>query len=152
MNTHQKNPSAVAFMLWMLISLSWLTTGCSTFNRDWGKAADLPATDIHGRWQGTWKSDASGHSGRLRCILKRLSAEEYQARFHAKYQKIFSFSYTVVLPGTSIDGAFQFTGDANLGWYAGGKYHYEGRITATNFFSTYHCKSDYGSFRMSRPK
>ena len=50
-------------------------------------------------------------------------------------------------------GFFKYTNFVafNLGWLAGGVYHYEGRADATNFFSTYTSKYDHGTFQMTRP-
>jgi len=47
---------------------------------------------------------------------------------------------------------WQFQGDENLGWLAGGVYHYEGRVSPTNFHSTYRSKYDHGTFEMGRPQ
>jgi hypothetical protein len=130
-----------------------LFSGCSSFNRQWKKAAAQPAsaTDILGRWQGTWRSDVNGHNDPLRCLITRNEHGKYQARFHAKYHKVLTFGYTVKLDVTPMGDSFQFQGDANLHWWAGGMYHYEGKATPTNFFSTYRCKYDHGTFRMTRP-
>lgn len=78
----------------------------------------------------------------------------YSARFHAKYRKgilRFTFGYTVPLTVREKEDAFQFEGESNLGWYAGGIYRYEGTVTGTNFFATYDSKYDRGIFRMTRP-
>lgn len=133
--------------------LALLLPGCSSFNRQWKQAAAQPAptSDIAGRWQGTWQSDASGHSDPLRCLITRNDQGEYQARFHAKYHKILTFGYTVKLDVTKVGDNFQFRGKANLHWWAGGTYDYEGKVTTTNFFSTYRCKYDHGTFLMTRP-
>jgi hypothetical protein len=127
--------------------------GCSTFNRDWKKAALLaaPADSIEARWEGKWLSDVNGHTGRLRCLLARESDSRFQARFRATYWKVFRFSYAVPLQFEQREGAWHFTGEENLGKLAGGVYHYEGRVTPTNFFSTYRSKHDHGTFQMRRP-
>jgi hypothetical protein len=133
-----------------------LVTGCSSFHREWDAAAEQPVApnSIEGCWQGTWRSDANGHTDALRCLITRGTSDSYSARFHAKYRKVFrfSFSYTVPLTVTEKEGALQFEGAADLGWLAGGNYTYKGRATATNFFSTYSCKYDHGVFEMTRPK
>src|SRR5437667_145199 len=36
--------------------------GCSSFNREWDKAAERPAGGVEGVWAGRWESDA-GHGG-----------------------------------------------------------------------------------------
>jgi hypothetical protein len=137
-----------------LLLLGFLvTSGCSTFNRDWKRAAiaRAPQKGIEGRWEGRWISEVNGHNGRLRCLVSRLDDSRYQARFHAKYQKILSFSYTVLLDAKETNGVCKFEGEADLGWFAGGKYRYTGEATTINFFSTYDSKHDRGTFQMTRP-
>jgi len=128
--------------------------GCSTFNRDWKKAAQqpVPSGSIEGRWEGRWLSGVNGHTGRLRCLLSRETDSRFQARFRATYWKVYRFSYTVSLQFEQRDAAWQFTGDEDLGKLAGGIYHYEGQATPTNFFSTYRSKYDHGTFQMQRPE
>lgn len=137
-----------------LLVVGLLLNGCSTFNRDWKSAAATtePVDGIQGRWQGAWLSDVSGHTGRLRCLLTRDAAGRYQARFHAKYKKILSFGYTVPLTVEATNHAFRFHGEADLGWYAGGLYHYEGQVSPTVFLSNYRCLADHGTFQMTRPR
>ena len=130
-----------------------LAVGCSSFNREWAGAAKASpsATGMIGRWEGRWSSEANQHAGRLRCLVTPAGNGNFIARFHAKYGKIFSFGYSVALAVQETNSEFQFQGDANLGWYAGGNYHYEGRVVGTNFFATYRCKADHGTFQMARP-
>lgn len=134
----------------LLLALS--TTGCSKFNRDWRAAGKVQPHGVAGRWEGKWASDANGHSGKLRCLLTRVSENSYEARFHAKYARIFSFGYTATLTGSHSNGVFAFSGDADLGKMAGGIYTYRGTVNATNFFSTYTSKYDHGTFEMQRPE
>ncbi len=128
-------------------------SGCSSFHRDWRKASATPALagSIEGRWQGSWVSGVNRHQGRLRCLVSQLDRGHYQARFHAKYRKILSFGYTVLLAVEEHDGACKFQGGADLGRLAGGQYQYEGTATPANFFSTYRSQYDHGTFQMMRP-
>ena len=137
---------------WILL-FALALSGCSTFNREWKAAArtPLPLTDIQGRWDGTWLSDVNGHTGRLRCLLSKAEDRHFQARFKATYWKILRYSYTADLLFEPADGSFKLSGDTDLGWWAGGLYHYEGSVSSTNFFATYKNKYDHGTFRMSRP-
>jgi len=136
-----------------LLLLGLAATGCSTFNRDWKATASTaaPVNDIAGRWEGTWQSDVTRHHGKLRCLVTHLEGGDYQARYRAKYLRIMSFSYPVRLKVAAAEDGFKFNGEADLGWYAGGLYQYEGRASATNFYSTYESKDDHGSFQMRRP-
>ena len=131
-----------------------LAAGCTSFSHDWNKAAKDPAPpiDLQGRWEGTWKSDVNGHNDKLRCVITRQGETNYLARFHAKYGKALGFGYKVHLNVLEKDGAIAFSGDANLGWLAGGLYHYEGHADLTNFVSSYNSKHDHGTFHMTRPQ
>ena len=138
-----------------LIAVIWFT-GCSTFERDWRDARLTPRLqdDLAGRWEGTWRSEASGHNDQLRAVIAMGSNGVYSTRFHARYKKgifRFSFGYSVPLNVAQTNDTYQFHGEADLGWLAGGIYRYEGSGTGTNFFSTYRCKYDHGTFQMTRP-
>ncbi len=109
------------------------------------------AAGLVGAWDGTWKSEASRHHGRLQCLISESSPREYQARFRATFGKIFHSSYTVPLSVTQTNGQFEFRGQANLGSLAGGDYTYVGHASPTNFFSTYQSKYDHGVFELHRP-
>ena len=144
----------VPVLAWvLLLGATFLGGGCTTFNHEWRNATanPVPGTDLQGPWKGLWVSDANGHTGKLRCVVTRGDNGIYRARFHAKYRKILSFGYTVPLKVERTDNSFNFRGEANLGWWAGGVYHYDGHADATNFFSNYSSKYDHGTFQMARP-
>ena len=137
-----------------LVCACLLLGGCTTFDHEWKTAGAFESghlNDLSGRWQGVWASDVTGHSDKLRCVIEAKPDGTYRARFHASYKKVLSFGYTVLLTAQREGDEFTFHGDASLGWYAGGLYHYEGRASISNFFSTYSCKYDHGTFRMERP-
>ena len=134
--------------------LVMLTTGCSTFNREWKTAAahPPPAGDISGRWEGSWLSGKNGHHGRLRCLVTKLDDTHYRARYKATYWKLLRFGYAVTMSvEKSSDDTFKSAGEADLGWWGGGVYRYEGQITPDKFFSTYKSSHDHGTFQMKRP-
>jgi len=136
-----------------LASALLLLAGCSGFQGQWDKTLAAPGatTGLQGPWQGIWRSDASGHTDVLRCLVTRDPGGAYRARFHAKYHKVLTFGYTVPLTVQQTNDTYLFQGSADLGWMAGGVYHYDGRASLTNFSSTYSCKYDHGVFEMSRP-
>src|SRR5688572_32448872 len=145
-----KNARRIGFAL---LTVGFLCS-CSSFNRDWKKAAaePVPQNSMTGRWEGIWTSGSNGHSGTLRCLMSKTNETTYVARYRATYAKILSFSYTVPLTVEPHFDGWEFSGEADLGKAAGGAYYYEGRATTTNFFSTYKAKSDHGVFEMQRPK
>jgi hypothetical protein len=153
MRTHQLRFARLILSLGLLCGLI-LFGGCSTFDREWEQAANrtVPVDSLLGRWRGTWLSDANGHYGSLRCVVTPNKDGTYRARFHAVYRKVIGYGYTVPLNVTETNRVFSFSGQADLGWWAGGIYDYAGRVEATNFFSTYRCKYDHGTFQMTRPE
>jgi hypothetical protein len=149
-----------------------LLSGCSGFEKRWQAAAAaqggaVEINDITGRWQGTWVSDATGHSGGLRCIITRGGADgaagadaagagdagdAYRAEFKASYLKFLTFGYDMRLAIERRDETYtHFRGEADLGWLAGGRYEYEGRASGEEFHCVYRAEKDYGHFRMHRP-
>jgi hypothetical protein len=139
--------------VFILLLGTLLSSGCSSFDRAWAKSAHEPlmGNRLLGSWGGSWKSDANGHNGSLRCVITQKRDGTYKARFHAVYKKVIGFGYTATLQATETNGTFHFKGEADLGWWAGGVYQYEGHAEETNFFSTYRCKYDHGTFQMTRP-
>jgi hypothetical protein len=140
------------FVLILASALLFSAGGCSSFKHEWQQAAlnTSSTTPLQGRWDGIWISDSNGHTDKLRCVISRKSDGTFRARFHAKYLKILSFGYTVSLNVQTNDQRLAFEGQADLGWYAGGLYHYSGWADATNFHSIYSCKYDRGTFQMTR--
>lgn len=129
-------------------------TGCANYERAWRHArVQSPAKPgaVTGAWEGTWLSDVNGHTGRLRCLVTQKNQQEYEFHFKATYWKLFRYSYLVTLPVTHNSAGYTFSGDEDLGYLAGGIYHYDGTITGTNLNATYSCKFDHGTFTLSRP-
>ena len=113
---------------------------------------------LEGRWEGNWVSEGNGHQGGLRCIITRKQDNVYLADFHATFWKIFNFGYSIDLKAAEISPTrFQFAGDSDLGWLAGGKFHYEGTaqvagdIKTDTFTSSYKSADDHGRFNLTRP-
>src|SRR5579872_1020933 len=119
---YSSNPRSLNILrLLSPLVLLMLQAGCTTFNHDWKQAASKPAPtdDIQGRWQGVWKSEVTGHTDQLRCVVTQESDGNYRARFHAKYHKVLSFGYTVPLKAEPVAGNDRkFKGEADLGWLA----------------------------------
>jgi hypothetical protein len=130
-----------------------LLAGCSSFHREWKAVANqpTPTADISGRWEGTWQNSNNTHRDKMRAILSKVADGEYRARFYAHYLKILHFSYATTFKGTWTGDEFVFHGEEDLGKLAGGLYKYDGRISPTNFYSTYDSKYDVGTFTLKRP-
>jgi hypothetical protein len=139
----------------LLLSVILLFGGCSSFNRDWNKAADQSFEGMEGRWIGRWHSDYNQHNGVLRCLITKRKGETYHTRFHAKYKLSFitvSYPYDMDMTLTPQGDTFIFTGQADLGKLAGGLYHYDGNGTVQRIDINYRADKDHGTFLLERPE
>jgi hypothetical protein len=142
---------SVSSFKWVFGALTLLAAcGCSNFDRQWQAAANAPAGSIEGRWQGHWKSQQDGHTGALRCVVRKVGPETYEASFDATYSSIFTFSYDARLGGRRADDQVYLLGDQDLGWpvYT---YHYAGMASPAQLYCTYHARDDHGYFALARP-
>jgi hypothetical protein len=133
--------------------------GCSSFDRDWEAAPQRPPAPpaaLEGHWEGSWTSEANGHTGGLRCILTRKEGDTYEARYYATYSWCvftFSFEYSVPMTAVQENGVWAFHGNAELScWIGGGKYEYEGLATDSVYSAKYRSSDDHGVFKMGRVK
>ncbi len=144
-----------ALRAWGLLTtviVAILGSGCSSFNRDWNRAAKQATQEdsIAGRWEGRWISDVNHHNGNLKCLMTVTNDSACVARFRATYKHVFHFSYAVPMNLQKHFDGWEFDGQENLGALAGGVYYYEGRANTTNFYSTYRSKYDHGIFELRR--
>jgi len=125
--------------------------GCSSFNREWDRAAERPGGGMEGAWAGRWESDAGHGGGALKCLLTKVAEEQLQARFYATYWAICRFHTTVILGAKSEGSKVILSGKEDLGWLRGGVYEYEGLVSSNEFSCEYRSKHDMGRFVMKRP-
>lgn len=145
-------------LLPILLAAALLGGGCSSsFQKEWRRAAvtdaGSPAADDHlsGRWKGSWKSDKSGHSGGLRCVVSPTGDDTYRARFDATYALLLRFGYTMNMTADVREDVTYVAGEQDLGKRYGGVYEYEGQSNGKTFRLNYRTKNDYGHFTLKRP-
>jgi hypothetical protein len=100
-----------------------------------------------GRWQGSWTSAATGHSGPLRASITPLPNGDYRAIFAGRFAKVIPFVYPARLssvPGTP----GQYTSSQRLPLL--GTYRMTASITSHTFHADFRGRKDAGTFRMSR--
>ncbi len=124
--------------------------GCSSFERDWSRAAKLPAleSDPLGAWAGTWQNTNNTHGGELRALLVRNSATNYTATFHATWGR-HSGTFRTRLKGGRTGNTLEFTGSKRLLFV---RIRNVGSANPTNFVSTYESRFDNGTFTLTRPR
>lgn len=162
-------PARAAVVVLLLLAAQLPLAGGCAFDREWkrlaaaerGEAApsasafpapaDARADKLAGRWEGTWRSERSNHSGKLRAIVTPIDAQTYRADFDATYMGLMRFGYSMKLAAQSEADQTRFQGAENLGWLAGGLYRYDGAADGHAFNCTYRSRNDHGTFRMTRP-
>lgn len=151
-STHTKAFGATRARGIAMLALLTAVGGCSTFNRDWNEAMRRQHAGVGGCWSGTWASESSGHQGNLRCIMTPRDGNAFTARFRATYCGLLPFEQSVVLTGADAGGLWRFRGEQDLGWLAGGVYHYAGEASPDKFMARYTSANDRGVFEMTRPR
>jgi hypothetical protein len=151
--TFQLLMGALKLMIRLSLLLLVPAAGCSSFNRDWraAGAAIAPGSGMAGRWSGTWQSAVNGHQGQLRAILTPIDEDSFHARFRARFWGIMAYNYRLELEvQPTAPGQWNFEGDADLGWLAGGTFRCQGTASADDMQATFDSKRDHGTFTLSR--
>ncbi len=117
---------------------------------------------VRGKWEGTWLSTASGHTGKLRAVISEpgplLAASKQQPKavshqffYHCTWRGILSAAFkTTQQVEKQKNGTYTFKGDHQMPNWVGGVYHYEGTIKGDNFNACYESGLDRGTFTMKR--
>ena len=141
-----------------------LASCTSAFNSKWRKAvADAqrnPPTTLAGPWEGTWKSEASGHTGTLRAIAMPAPPPgphstaytfHYEATWMGLLKACMKAEHEVVGGDrTRQGGSSLLRGQKDLG-LLGGVYTFSGKATPEEFLASYRSSVDHGVFKMKRP-
>lgn len=128
-------------------TLAAATSNCSDFENAWQSARD---GRLEGHWIGNWQSEVNEHHGELRCVLQQIDGNHFRAFIHAQYAKFMRVCYSIELHLEQMAERLHLEGEADLGELAGGMYHYDGTLTATNLDCRYECKYDHGTFSLQR--
>ena len=106
--------------------------------------------DLSGKWNGTWRSDISDHTGPLKAKFTVLEDAKVQARFSGRFFKIIPFHFNVTLDIVkNEDGVVTLKGKENLGRTLG-TYTYNATYTNGKFVANYSTEKDKGVFEVSR--
>lgn len=140
--------------LLLLLSAALVLSSCSlSFKREWAAALKAgPGKGVEGAWEGTWTSEATGHHGRLRCVVSPTvnSQGDHTFHYHATWGGILSGSYRANHRVTRQQAGFIFKGQHRMPDWAGGLYTYDGTVRGDEFKAAYECAKDEGSYEMKR--
>jgi hypothetical protein len=127
-------------------TLAALTANGGDFRRAWAGAG------AGERWMGEWRSEANGHHGALRCVLRPGAEGGFDAMFHARYARCLRVCYGVRLKSMSGGSGHRLEGEADLGALAGGIYKYRGELADEKLICSYECRYDHGVFELKPVK
>lgn len=131
-----------------------------SFCSEWKKPASNAG--VSGKWEGTWLSTASGHTGKLRAVIsepaplfaaskQHKGAVPHQFFYHCTWRGILSAAFkTTHFVVKKNNGTSTFKGDHKMPNWVGGMYHYEGTIKGDEFNACYESGMDRGTFTMKR--
>ena len=106
--------------------------------------------DLSGKWNGTWRSEISEHSGPLKAKFTVLEDSKVQARFNGRFFKLIPFHFNVTLEIVkNEDGVVTLKGKENLGRTLG-TYTYNATYSNGKFVAKYSTDKDKGVFEVSR--
>ena len=91
-----------------------LTANCRDFNGLWASARPVPGS-VAGPWEGEWISSATGHRGRLRCVVQPGSATAWTMWFRGEYAGVFRACYRTEFRAAQEGERWTFSGGSNLG-------------------------------------
>ena len=143
--------------LLILSCCALVLTSCGTqFRREWEKAANSvpPTGSIEGRWEGTWHSRATGHTGKLRCLVgPPCNAEgDHTFTYWANWQHVLSASFKSSHRVKQSGSTIRFRGTHEMPAWVGGTYSYDGKLEKGKFCAEYRSAGDQGTFEMCRPR
>ena len=151
--------ACLAFVLTLLPSCGL------SFRSAWKNA---PASEgVDGKWEGTWVSTASGHTGKLRAVVRKPELNELDTYccgagvplasvpriffYHCTWRGILRAAFkTEQQVVKQKNGTYTFKGDHKMPNWVGGTYHYEGTVKGDDFNACYESGLDRGTFTMKR--
>lgn len=150
-------PASLFPRLSLALFAALLLSSCATgFRREWKAALQAgPQPGVVGAWEGTWNSVATGHHGRLRCVVSpaKNAQGDHSFHYHATWGAILSGAYRAEHRVTSAPGGTSlFNGQHRMPAWAGGLYTYEGTVKGDAFKAAYKCEADHGTYSMQRVK
>lgn len=132
---------------------AWNAPGACAVMLPPGAAPAYSAPITRSNWAGTWHSEATGHHGRLQCVIQGPENKEGDHTFfyRATWMKILSGTYKArhrVIKDEK--GVFSFQGGHQMPDWAGGLYRYNGTIRGDEFRADYKSSADHGTYFMKR--
>lgn len=132
--------------------LSALLPSCTGWPRGWVAARDsVPADGLSGAWVGTWRSEGTGHHGKLRCVVIPDRKGQWEYRYRATWSGFLCAGFSVRCDAVP-DGPdrWRVKGQRNLGPIFGGVFAHEATVLGDDLKATYSAKVDHGVMELRR--
>lgn len=138
----------------LILLFLFFLSSCARYQKQWDKVrieTKEPHSGILGAWTGTWKSEPTGHNGRLKCIITESNEDEYEFYYWATWAKVLSGGFKTSCKVKKEGDLWTFNGTQDLG-ALGGKFSHEGKATNKEIKATYKAEhGDHGIFILTRP-
>lgn len=109
-----------------------------------------------GRWEGRWTSQRHRapfskemEGGNLKCVFTQIDPYRYRANFRAEWL-LGASQYLAELYGHQRGETLHLKGESQVSPIFGGKYRYNGTVTANHFLLNYDSSYDTGTFEMRK--
>ena len=132
-----------------------LCPGCVGFHYQWHHSSFTKPQEnsqsMEGIWTGSWQSGQNRHNGKLRCVIRKKSADTYTFFYRATWARIITGNFKITCETNYDEGTWKFSGTKDLG-ILGGKFFHTGTATAKSIQAKYRSEmGDEGTFTLSRP-
>lgn len=138
----------------LFIFPAFFACSCTGIPAGWQDAKRAGHGDpVNGAWIGTWRSEATGHTGGLRAVISSVPgrSDVRSFRFRASWAKIFcaGFQLEAGVKRTAPD-TWTVTASKDLGRLFGGTFTCNGTIHNDVFSARYDARMDRGIMEMQR--
>lgn len=132
--------------------LAGLLPSCTGWPRGWVAARKSVAGDgLSGAWLGTWRSEGTGHHGKLRCVVIPDSKGKWEYRYRATWSGFLCAGFSVRCDAVPDGpGRWLVKGERNLGPIFGGVFTHEGTVSGDKLEAKYSAKVDHGIMELRR--
>jgi len=110
-------------------------------------SSSLSAASPTGRWQGSWSSQSTGHSGPLKAHVRKVDHDTYRALFVGRFAGVIPFAYPAKLDRVS-GTSNQYTSSQRLPLL--GTYRMNATVTSSRIRANFRGGRDSGTFNLSR--
>jgi hypothetical protein len=135
-------------------AVAWVMLGCSCqlYPAGW-TAAVRGGKSLEGAWEGRWRSEVNGHTGRLRSVVMQKATDRYEFRYTANWARVLSAPFAVECQTRPLaGGGLEVRGAKDLGPLFGGQFSHEGRWQNDQILARYRSVLDAGTLEMTRVK